>query len=422
MSKAVKTRKPLSAKTKGAVCLAVLLALLIFVSCIAIGGMKLDAAGVNILLPWVPVSSENWPQSLPLTRTLGGSASVDYAVTLPEGGDMNAVVDTINARLDGMGETDRSVTVVDDKTIRIELREMDHDRMHSVLSMAVMPGSFEFTDSNGAVLLTGEQIDKVQLGYNSTGTSYVMTLTVDEEAKAALTDVSLLSLYCDGSVVTSYALVSGDQITVTISDYNSVSNIAFLLNTGAINATLTEGQESESEGSSQGALTVVLIAGAVLLAAALVYAVIKGRLTGIAAFLTVWCAVLLMFFFVATIVLQSVPALNVGCLIAILLSMLLAIYTAVTRTDAISKLIGDGYGPKQATKLGLRTCGRQVWLVHGAALVISLVLMIFGFSKAVGYTLCAGVVSSAIVACLMRAFQGCFAALCQKSALFGKVK
>ena len=79
MSKTAKTRKPMSARSKGLIALILLAALTVFVSCISIGGMKLDGEGVNILLPWVPVSSESWPASLPLSRALGGGSYVGAA-------------------------------------------------------------------------------------------------------------------------------------------------------------------------------------------------------------------------------------------------------------------------------------------------------------------------------------------------------
>ena len=65
--------------------LAVLVILTIFVSCLSIAGMNLDAEGVNVLLPWVPVSSANWPESLPVSRSLGGGT---YSVQgVPSGVD-----------------------------------------------------------------------------------------------------------------------------------------------------------------------------------------------------------------------------------------------------------------------------------------------------------------------------------------------
>ena len=169
-------------------------------------------------------------------------------------------------------------------------------------------------------------------------------------------------------------------------------------------------------------LSVVLIVSAVLLVCALVYLIVSGKLTGIAAFLSVWCALVISLFFVATIVVPSVTMLNTGCLVAVLLGILLSIYAAVTRTDAISKQIGEGSTPKQATKLGFRTVAKNVWIAHGAVLVVALVLMIFSFSKSTGYTLAAGVVASAAATLVMRVFQACFTAMTNKPSLFGKVK
>ena len=127
-------------------------------------------------------------------------------------------------------------------------------------------------------------------------------------------------------------------------------------------------------------------------------------------------------FLVATVVVPSSYMLNVGCLVAILLGIVLAIYAAVTRTDAISKQIGEGNTPKQATKLGFRMAAKNVWIVHGAALVLALIMMIFAFSRSTGYTLAAGVFASAVATLVMRAFQMCFTAISNKASLFGKVK
>ena len=433
MAKSAKTRKPMSARSKGIICLILLLALTVFVSCLAVGGMKLDSEGVNVLLPWLPVSSANWPQSLPVTRALGGGTYTEFTAALPAGAEEGASLDTlageavkvINNRLENMGEQDRTVTLQDGGKIRVELRNMDASRLSSVMSMATMRGQFEFRGTDGTVILTGKEIARGVLGYNSTRTGYTLTLTPTQEGAQALTDagVGVVSVYCDGSAVTSAATVSGGTISIQMgTDYTTGANLAFLLNTGALDVTLAQGESGDIPASAGGTLRVVLIAAAVLLLAALVYLVITGKLTGVSGIWTVWCAVLLGLFFYATIVIPSIVASTAPCLIALLLGILLAIFTAVTRTDAISKQISEGYGPKQATKLGFRAAGKLVWLVHGGALVLSLILMIFSFSKATGYSLCAGVVASAIAAPLMRLFQACFTSITGKASLFGKVK
>ena len=62
-NKKTKTRKPMSSAAKGAICLVVLLLLTVCASWLSVKGMNLDAEGVNVLLPWVPVSS-SWVKSL----------------------------------------------------------------------------------------------------------------------------------------------------------------------------------------------------------------------------------------------------------------------------------------------------------------------------------------------------------------------
>lgn len=433
-TKNTQNRKPLTSGMKGLICLAVLLALTVCASYLSIMGMNLDAEGVNVLLPWVPVSSANWPSSLPVTRALGGGNYVEYAYTLPENaaeGTLEKSVNTIRDRLTQMGETDTLVSVKDG-AVRIELRKMNASRLSSLRSMATMGGQFEFADTNSNVILTEKEIAnaEVKVNYNNSRTSYTISLIFnvnkDGQAKLAETNPSYLSVTCDGDSVSSYAIVSGSQITCSMGStntaYTTASNVAFLLNYGAVDMTLSLRDSGEVAASTGSVLNVVLIVFAVLLLFALIYLVASGKLTGLSGFLSVWCAVVLNLFFVAAIIVPTEYVLNVGCLVAILLGLLLAIYSAVTRTDAISKQITEGSVPKSASKLGFRAAAKNVWIVHGVVLAVSLILMIFSFSKSIGYTLASGVVSSAMVTLVMRAFQGCFTMITGKASLFGKVK
>ena len=433
-TKNTKTRKPLTSGAKGLICLAILLALTIFISCLSITGMNLDAEGVNVLLPWVPVSSANWPASLPVSRALGGGTYVEYSYTLAEDAADNALNDSVNIireRLVQMGEADADVSVKDG-AVRIELRKMDASRLASLRNMAIMGGQFEFTDTNSNVILTEKDISRaeVKVNYNNARTSYTVSLVFsvnkDGQTKLAETNPSYLSVTCDGDSVSSYAIVSGDTVTCSLGSnntaYNTGANLAFLVNTGAVDMTLALRDSGMTDASMGSVQNVVLIVFALLLLCTLVYMVITGKLTGIAGFLSVWCAVVLNLFFVAAIVVPSVYMLNVGCLIAILLGVLVAMYAAVTRTDAISKQISEGSAPKAASKLGFKAAAKNIWIAHGAVLVVALILMIFSFSKSTGYTLASGVVASAMTTVVMRAFQFCFTMITNKPSLFGKAK
>ena len=430
-NKSVSTRKPITSSTKGVICLIVLCAVLAFVSCISLTGMPLDGEGVNILLPWVPVNSEKWPESLPLDRALGGGTYTEYTWTLNEGASIDNVVKTMNARMQQLGESDANQAVsLKGDALRVELRKMSEAQRQSILNTATLPAHFTFTDANSNVVLTEKDIASAKANAQSSGSSYSVslefTLTKEGAQKLKEANPAYLTVTCDDDTVSTYASGSDGKVTASVglgdTAYRNAGTFAFLANTGAVDATLTTSATGDVPASSGIVLTVFVILCAALLVCSLIYLVAIGKLTGVSAFIAVWCTVVLVLFFMATVVVPSSTMLHVASLVAVLLGVLLSMYSAVTRTDAISKQIGEGSTPKQATKLGMKNAAKSVWLVHGAVMVISLILMIFAFSRSIGYALFAGVLASALSTLAMRAFQLCFTAISNKPALFGKVK
>ena len=428
-NKTASNRKPITSGTKGLICLIVLCAVLAFVSCISLVGMPLDSEGVNILLPWVPVSSANWPASLPLNRALGGGTYTDYNYTAAEGVSVDDSVKTIKSRLVALGEADAAVSLKGD-AIRAELRKLSASQRASELAMATMPAHFEFTDSNGTVVLTEKDVANAKYAAKSSGSTYTVSmdfnLTKEGAQKLKEANPSYLAITCDGDSVSSFASVGDGKVTASLgtgdSAYRAAANYAFLANNGAVDVTLSQSGTGDVPASSGIVLTVVMLLCAALLVCALIYLVMIGKLTGVSAFIAVWCTVLMTLFFVATVVVPSSYMINVGMLVAMLLGVLLSMYAAVNRTAAISKQIGEGSAPKQATKLGMKNAAKTIWLAHGAAMVVALLLMIFSFSRSIGYALCVSVIASALSTLVMRAFQFCFTAMTNKPALFGKVK
>ena len=430
-NKSVSTRKPITSSTKGVICLIVLCAVLAFVSCISLTGMPLDGEGVNILLPWVPVNSEKWPESLPLDRALGGGTYTEYTWTLNEGASIDNVVKTMNARMQQLGESDANQAVsLKGDALRVELRKMSEAQRQSILNTATLPAHFTFTDANSNVVLTEKDIASAKANAQSSGSSYSVslefTLTKEGAQKLKEANPAYLTVTCDDDTVSTYASVSDGKVTASVglgdTAYRNAGTFAFLANTGAVDATLTTSATGDVPASSGIVLTVFVILCAALLVCSLIYLVAIGKLTGVSAFIAVWCTVVLVLFFMATVVVPSSTMLHVASLVAVLLGVLLSMYAAVTRTDAISKQIGEGSTPKQATKLGMKNAAKAVWIAHAAVVVIALILMIFGFSRSIGYALFAGVLASALSTLAMRAFQLCFTAISNKPALFGKVK
>ncbi len=426
-TKTAKRLKSVSPRAIGAICLVLLLAATVFVSWLGICGMDLKVP--EELLSWVPVSSENWPASLPVTRALGGGTYVDYS--FPEDASEAAINDSIKAiraRLDGYGESDAVVALKDGK-IRLELRNMSASRRTNIQSLVTTPGQFEFSYNN-VVFLTEKDITgtAITADYSSNRLSgYILTLSLTPEARKILDTSSfdVLEVTMDGSNV-GYGYYTKDGIQISFSNsttyYNTMTTADYMLRTGAVDVTLTRAASGDVPSTLSIVLKVVLWLSAALLALTLIYTIATGKLTGVSATISVWCAIVLSLFLVATVVVPTVTALSVACLIAILLGIVIAMYTAVTRTDAISKQIGEGATPKAATKLGFKMTAKSVWLIHGAVMALALILMIFAFSRPVGYCLAAGVFASALAVVIMRAYQACFTAISGKASLFGKVK
>ncbi|MCR4887265.1 MAG: hypothetical protein K5919_10165 [Clostridiales bacterium] len=436
MPKSVKSRTPMSSRSKGAILLAVLLALIVFVSVISITGLCTGENGMNELLPWVPVSSRNWPEALHLNRAMGGGTYYEYTAALPEGSEGDLAAETENAvkvmgnriKAASSTENDGSVTLKDG-VIRLEIGKMTAAEITENLNRIVAPGKLEIKSSDN-VVLTEKDVEQAGIGYNSARTRYALNLTLTKEGQQKLADSGAiyLNVFFDGTALSYYATASGNVISATLGDTQAEvdqgARAAFLLNSGAINVDLTKTAEGALDASSASVKSVSLIVAAVLLACALVYLVMKGKLTGIAGILTVWCALELMLFLTAAVVLPTanVYSLTLGGVAAILLSLLLAIYTAVTRTEAISRQISENASAGQAVRFGFKASARNIWIVHGVALAVAAVLMLLPFSRIAGYVLGAGVASSAITAWLMRVFLYCFVSINGKTSLYGAAK
>ena len=432
MANTTKSRKPLNTQQKGYICLAVLLALTIMVSVFALVTRNSGDNGMYEHRSWVPVSSANWPDSLPVTRALGGGLAFEYDYTVADDAPATAAEDSVNTvrtRLNQLGESDVAVSA-SGGVMRIELRGMNSSKASSLLATVIRAGQFVFADPDGNQLLTEKEIkhatvDVIRASNNSSSYSVRMYFEPTEEGLKTLQEAgaSYVSITMDGESVASSAVLDGNKINAYMgynsTAYNTAYNLAFWINSGAVDVALSNGRMQGFAATSSIVLTVSLIAGALLLLGALVYMVMKGKLTGIAGFLSVWCALVISLFLVATIVVPTVNVLNTGCLIAVLLGVLLAVDAAVTRTDAIAAQVKDGAPVKQASKLGFSTTMKNVWVLHGIVLAVALVLMIFEFSKSTGYCLACGVVGSAVGVVLMRAYQYCFNMITSKPSLYG---
>lgn len=433
MANKAKLHKSVSTKTKGLICLAVLLVITVGVSCLGMTGMKLDSEGVNILLPWIPVSAGNWPASMPLSRALGGGNYHEYSLTVAEGEDAAAaaedVAKVIRERLHVIGEDDAAVTVTAGNAVRVETRPMDHEDLDSILNTAVASAQFTATLSDGTQLIDGHDVKNATVGYNSTGTAIELTVNLTKDGQEKLSaglegqDAPLLTLTLDGDAITATASANAkaNQIVASMSTsyVNVASNAAFFLNTGSIDYALTLADEGEIESSASGNLNIVLIVIGVLLAAGLVYMVAAGKLTGVAGIWAAWCGWVITLFFFTTIILKPF---TVSVAVGLLLGLAFILWAACVRTKKVSAQIAQGAAPRQAVKAACSESAKVVWIAHAAVAVIGMILMIFRATEPMGDCLAAAAVASACAVALMRLFLFVFGMISKKPAMYGKAK
>ena len=433
MANKAKLHKSVSTKTKGIICLAVLLVITVGVSCLGMTGMKLDSEGVNILLPWIPVSAGNWLQSMPLSRALGGGNYHEYTLTGAEGEDAAAAAEeaakVVRERLHVIGEDDAAVSVTAEGAVRVETRPMEHEDLDAILNTAVASAQFNATLSDGTELIDGHDVKNATVGYNSTGTSIVLTINLTGDGQKKLSaglegqDNPLLTLNLDGEAVTSTATANAkaNQITASMSTayVNIASNTAFFLNTGSIDYTLSVAGEGEIEAPGSGSLNAVLIAIGVLLAAGLIYMIAAGKLTGAAGIWAAWCGWVITLFFFTTIILKPF---TVSVAVGLLLGLAFILWAACVRTKKVSAQIAQGAALRQAVKTGFSESAKVVWIAHAAVAVIGMILMIFRATEPLGDCLAAAAVASACAVALMRLFLFVFGMITRKPAMYGKAQ
>lgn len=402
---AKKSQKAFKPMYKGLIALALLLALTVFISCIAVNGMDLDSEGVNVLLPWVPVSNANWPVSLQRSNKLGCGYAYDLTVQGTEE-DAKAAAGILVKRASYMSFND--VTAVANGTsIHLEVPEMSDADLQALLSVLTAAGKYEFS-FNGTAFMTGEDIAAAGGYYNN---GYYLSLVTTEEGKQKLADAtaanigSAMTITRDGATLVSATV--GEAFTegaLSVSmDKDTLVSVIAQINSGAYASALTE--YAGSKLSSSATCAVILIIALIVLIAAFVLALLYSKLTAVSVIWAVWCTVVLNLFLYATIIIRSAAAITFGILLAMLIGLVLAAFVSVLRARAIGEDVTAGASLRSALKTGFRRTGAKTWIVMGGVLVISIILMIIKATEAIGYTLAAGVFSAAVGIVLMRLFQ-----------------
>lgn len=399
-----------------------LAALVVFVSCLGLNGMNLNEYGTRKLLPWMPALG-GWPQSLQPGRNLGGSVTETFVYTEKDGETAEEAAAVMEKRLGFYGMQDYAVTV-EENNIQVALPVLEESIHNEIVETVMAGGKVEFMQADGTVFMTGDDIHQVTVGYaDETMTSFTLGVETTKEGGEKLwkgTEAALnqnIMVFVNDELVAD-ALVNqvfmDGQIAIPVQgDYQQVARQAVLINGGEIKGTLAHSEQLVKEGGLAGSWAFVA-----LMAVAALLLVICFRGTGLAGAVAAWCALLLEFFLYATVVMEIV---TLGVFIMLLAGFALTVWVLVERCEKIAGRVGENYNMSRSIRNGNRESNKRVWTVLGAALAVSLLLMIFGATRPMGYTLACGVVAGLCGLACLQVFMVCLAVVL-KPGFFGRTK
>ncbi len=430
-------RKPMTSRTKAVIAMCVMLAVTVCVSWLGIAGTKLDAEGVNILLPWVPLTAGKVPASLTLGLDVGdgnaanvtmtyltpastGDAAEEEADTAEEAkdtvveytaefkADLEKAKIILEKRLNAMGRMAK-VTVTGDNTLQVAYPKYvnvnGEDVSSAIISAVGSAGNAALTV--GDKTLNGPEAFKgyhVQY-YNTTdGSAYALFLHLTNDAKAlVLSDVDKAVFAMDGEEIVAagsmknYYNESNASVVLSLNS-NAMANAYGAVITGGQLPLSVTGAAADPAGVSgnRSILNVVLIVMWALVAAAAVYMIVRNRMAGLAATWSLWLYMVCFFFLVATVVLPVLTLIN---WFAVILTVLFAVYVLTLILREMDNAIVSGKDGRGAVRTGFQASVKMTWLAVGCELALGLLLMILPVTRQFGYILAAGAVVN-VVCCI----------------------
>ncbi len=282
------------------------------------------------------------------------------------------------------------------------------------------PGTLQFADENGNVLLTGDDVKNATAGMTDKSGSreYVIELTftdagAEKFAQATADNVGkpLYIIYND-EVISSpnvQEAISGGQASITgITDYQEATNIASTIRIGALPVQLTE-LRSNVIGATLGqeAISSSLRAGAIGLGLVMLFMIAVYLLPGLAASIA-----LIMYVGLELVLLQAFEVtLTLPGIAGIILSIGMAVDANVIIFTRIKEELGLGNNVHDAIKAGYSKALSAILDGNITTLIAAAVLYLRGSGTVKGFatTLAIGIVISLITALFVtRSIMWCF--------------
>lgn len=344
---------------------------------------------------------------------LAGGVSITYEITdeNPSSEDVSDTVYKLQQRVSAYS-TEAEVYQVGDDRITVEIPGVTD--ANTILEELGTPGTLEFRNSDGEVLMTGEYVEDAQAGSqtsSTTGTTeYVVQLTLTSDGAELFSDITgeylskQLPIYYDDELLSNPTVNSqitdGNAVITGMESYEAAETLATQIRSGALNLTLSEIQ-SEVVGAKLGsqAISTSIYAAIIGVLIIVVFMIALYRIPGLAASiaLLVYSGILLAILHLYHITL-TLPGIA-----GIILSIGMAVDANVIIFARIKEEIAAGMSVGNAIAAGYKKAFSAIFDGNITTLIAAAVLGLRGSGTVKGFavTLALGVVFSMFTALLV---------------------
>lgn len=390
-------------KTRSIVIFIIFILILAIVSYIALAGLSLPGA-----LRVKPLGS-----AIKLGLDLKGGVYLVYEAQVSGNetdlaSKIDGVISVFRNRLDSKGLTEATVSKQGDKRIRVEIPgTTDPQEAQDLLGKTA---KLEFRDESGNVLLTGSDVKSAKAEYGTPAggvTQPVVALELTDEgakkfAEATKANVGkTISIVLDDQVISApkvnEEIPSGKAQITGMSSMEEATNLANLIQSGALPVPVKVVEMRSVRATlGSGALSRSVMAGAIGVAAVLLFMFLYYRLPGLVADLALIVYIILVFLVLAI----TGATLTLPGIAGIVLSIGMAVDASVLIFERMKEELRDGKSLRAAVDAGFHRALSAILDSNITTLIAGFVLLFYGTGTVKGFavTLIIGIIVSMFTA------------------------
>lgn len=387
-------------KGKNILILAVVVALTVCIGLLAVNGAQIGKWRLK------PVG-----EAISLGLDLRGGVYAVYKAKDPNQEDLGTLIDgtisIMRTRLSDKGYNEATVTKQGDDRIRIEIPDVQDPA--EVLNIIGTPARLEFRTSDGAVVITGDDVKSATAVTDAAGSEYKVRLVLNDSGKEAFAKATSenigkpISIYLDDNEISSPTVnsaITGGEALIEGSNFTLeyARELSSLIQSGALPLDIE--QDEVSAVSATLGVDVIeraVTAGIIGVILVMLFMIAVYRVSGVVASLALSIYIIIVFYLMAL-----VPGIQLTLpgIAGIVLAIGMAVDANVIIFERVREELKTGRGIDSAIKRGFKNALSAIIDSNVTTIIASFVLMYFGTGSIRGFanTLFIGVVVSMFTA------------------------